>query len=163
MKKILGYLVLSLGLLLGLNAATSNTVQADTVSPLPNDTYDFAVTTTSNLLDGYGNQLPTTVQAGTDWKVFGEFNHSDDTFFRVAPEAFINAKNGYLYQPMSQNVRVYDNEIARLYTNKGELLGQRALGKGTLWYSDRMIIVDKMTYYRVSTSEWASIGNVVPE
>jgi len=81
----------------------------------------------------------------------------------VSPNGFVNENSGYLYQPKSQNVRVSSRIMARLYTSKGELLGERALGKGTLWYSDRTIVVDKVSYYRVSTDEWAMIGAVNPE
>lgn len=159
MKKVLNYLILSLGLLLGLTIASTTTVQADQTTAFPAGS-SFAVTSDANLFDGNGNQLPTSVKAGTNWAVNGEFYHGDDTFYRIATNTMINANNGYLYRSQIQDLKVISQTPARLYTYKGELVKNRALAAGSVWYSDRAISQDHMTYYRVATNEFVLLSDV---
>ncbi|WP_334351805.1 hypothetical protein [Companilactobacillus sp. HBUAS56257] len=46
------------------------------------------------------------------------------------------------------------NSISKLYTEKGDLITNRALAPGTNWLVDRVFYHDGETYYRVATNEF---------
>ncbi|MQS52799.1 SLAP domain-containing protein [Companilactobacillus mishanensis] len=52
------------------------------------------------------------------------------------------------------------NSTAPLYSENGAKLGSRALGANSDWATDKKLSLSGQTYYRVSTSEWASAGDV---
>ncbi|MQS89948.1 SLAP domain-containing protein [Companilactobacillus mishanensis] len=52
------------------------------------------------------------------------------------------------------------SSTAPLYSESGAKLGSRALGANSDWATDKKLSLDGQTYYRVSTSEWASARDV---
>lgn len=49
-----------------------------------------------------------------------------------------------------------------LYNNQGQLIknSNRALAPGSTWRTDRVITVDHISYYRVSTNEFAVLSDI---
>lgn len=59
-----------------------------------------------------------------------------------------------------QTITTPDVAFVRLYAlndsyTSTSLLGSRALGGKTAWYSDKKVTISGTTYYRVATNEWA--------
>lgn len=49
-----------------------------------------------------------------------------------------------------------------LYNSKGELLPDYALTKNSDWQSDKQLVLNGVTYYRVSTNAWVKASDVYP-
>lgn len=49
-----------------------------------------------------------------------------------------------------------------LYNSKGELLSDYALAKNSDWQSDKQLVLNGVTYYRVSTDAWVKASDVYP-
>lgn len=159
MKRIMTYLAVFVGLLFGaLTLTNTTTVKAD--SPLPAGRYNFAVTNKAQTTDMQGNVTSTVLDAGSVWKINSEYYHGNQTVYQIAPDIFVNQNDGYMYMPRVTNVTVFSKNVAPLYDHNGKLITDRALAPKTVWYSDRTILVDKITYYRVATNEFVSIGDV---
>ncbi|MFC6175453.1 hypothetical protein ACFQAV_01300 [Companilactobacillus huachuanensis] len=159
MKKIMMYLSLLISLLFGtLTLANTTTTKAD--STLPSGRYDFAVTQRSQTTDMQGRVTPIVLDAGTVWKVNSEFYHGNQTYFQLAPNVLVNQNDGYMYLPEVGDLTVIRKTAAPLYDHNGKLITDRALAPGSVWYSDRAIFVDHMSFYRVATNEFVSIADV---
>ena len=161
MKKNLRKFVLIATLVLGIQGfAGATNVKAASSSPLPNDKYCFAVTKDATTTDTNGNITSTALKAGTDWKVSNEFYHENQINYQIASNVFVNQDFGYLYLPMVQTVTTA-NHTAHLYDHNGNEIKNRALAANSIWYSDRSILVDKITYYRVATDEFVALGDLI--
>ena len=159
MKKITTFLVAFAGLLFGaLSLANTTTVKAD--SPLPAGRYSFAVTNKAQTTDMQGNVTSTVLDAGSVWKINSEYYHGEQTFYQIAPDIFVNQNDGYMYMPRVTNVTVFSKNVAPLYDHNGKLITDRELAPGSVWYSDRAIFVDHMSFNRVATNEFVSIADV---
>lgn len=159
MKKVMTYLFVSTGLLMGLSTlASATTVKAD--STLPSGRYAFAVTRTTETTDQKGNLTSTVLPKGSSWLINTEYDKGDQTFFQLAPNIVVNLYAGYVYTPKVQDVKVVSKGPASLYDHNGQLITDRALAPGSEWYSDRVIFLDRETYYRVATDEFVSLSNV---
>ncbi len=49
---------------------------------------------------------------------------------------------------------------APLYSTEGKVVNDRALAKGSNWFTDKTLVLDGTTYYRVSTNEWVKASDV---
>ncbi|ALB29363.1 hypothetical protein [Companilactobacillus heilongjiangensis] len=160
MKKITTFLVAFAGLLFGaLSLANTTTVKAD--SPLPAGRYSFAVTNKAQTNDMQGNVTSTVLDAGSVWKINSEYTHGDQTFFELAPNILVNQSAGYMYLPSVGTLTISSKTAAPLYDHNGKLITDRALSPKSSWYTDRTIFRDKMTYYRVATDEFVSLGDAL--
>lgn len=161
MKKNIRKFLLITTLILGIQGfAEATNVKAASSSPLPNDKYCFAVTKDATTTDMNGNTTATTLKAGTDWKVSNEFYHQDQINYQIASNIFVNQNFGYLYLPMVQTITTA-NHTTHLYDHNGNEIKNRALAPNSSWYSDRSILVDKITYCRVATDEFVALGDLV--
>ena len=159
MKKITTFLVAFAGLLFGaLSLADTTTVKAD--SPLPAGRYSFAVTNEAQTTDMQGNVTSTVLDAGSVWKINSEYYHGEQTFYQIAPDIFVNQNDGYMYLPEVGDLTVIRKTPAPLYDHNGKLITDRELAPGSVWYSDRAIFVDHMSFNRVATNEFVSIADV---
>lgn len=97
---------------------------------------------------------------GTDW--FSDEVTSVDglEYYRVATNEWIRANDVYVYIPSNRIVTIKNDRSARLKDAQDDLIGNRALGNGTSWKSDRVTKFDNKTYYRVATNEFASIDDI---
>ena len=150
MKKAISKLFLSAIVLLGVFSTTAIPVKAATQ-------YNFAVTSSAKVIDNKGDQVGV-LPIGSTWKASGVMtgtNDNPDYLYTVAPNQFVSAKDGYLYLPQNQVVKTSSTQMVHLYDHTGKEIGNRALGPNTLWRSDRIMFMNKMTYYRVATDEFA--------
>jgi len=159
MKKFVAYLSVTVSLLFGA-LALENTTTAKADSTLPSSRYDFAVTQKAQTTDMQGHVTPVILDTGTVWKVNSEFYHGNQTYFQLAPNVLVNQNDGYMYLPEVGDLTVIRKTPAPLYDHNGKLITDRELAPGSVWYSDRAIFVDHMSFNRVATNEFVSIADV---
>lgn len=115
-----------------------------------------------------GQMQSRALAGGTAWATHDQIVFKDNAgnvkgvYFRVSTTEYINAADVYFYIPRVQNIRVNSQLPARLVDSDGNAIGSRALGAGTVWYSDQIIKVHGVVRYRVATNEFASVGDVEP-
>lgn len=51
--------------------------------------------------------------------------------------------------------------ITKLYTQNGEVVANRGLGKNSSWLTDKMVTVDGVKMYRVATNEWIRATDIL--
>jgi len=130
---------------------------------LNNGNYGVTVTASSaQLYDINGNKISASLNEGTSWKTDNERYIGNEVYYRVSSNAYVDSSDVYFYQPTDQVVYVNGSKPVSLYDNSGQLIknSSRALAPGSYWRTDRMITVDHITYFRVSTNEFVSFGDV---
>lgn len=169
MKKILVKLVLMSTLILGSFSMFATNVKAD--STAKNFDYDFAITNSTQLVNYSGNPLGVALSKGSTWKVAGIVpGYNDDNYnyfqnneiIQISSNGYVNARNGYLYRPLSAVLTTIDinGKPVYLINHKGQTISNRGLAANTKWYSDREMKYGKVTYYRVATDEFVSVSDV---
>lgn len=129
------------------------------------DLDDFGVTVTSSsaqLYDINGNKISASLNQGTSWKTDNERYIGDSVYYRVSTNGYVNSNDVYLYKPINEVIKAMGDKPVVLYNNQGQLIknSNRALAPGSTWRTDRVITVDHISYYRVSTNEFAVLSDI---
>jgi len=178
MKK---YLMSSIVILLALSTGVTTVQAAETVtnnngdytitnedgSTITNtqDLDDFGVTVISSSAQLYninGEKISASLDSGTSWKTDNERYIGNEVYYRVSSNGYVNSSDVYLYKPINDVIKILGDKPVVLYNNQGQLIknSNRALAPGSSWRTDRVITVDHVSYYRVSTNEFASLSDV---
>ncbi|MGQ2375512.1 KxYKxGKxW signal peptide domain-containing protein [Companilactobacillus zhachilii] len=96
----------------------------------------------------------------SDWFTDESMRLNKDKFYRVATNQWAKADDVYLYYPNESKVRVNSGSIARLVTDEGKAVTDRALQPLSNWYTDKYIYINDVKYYRVATNEFVSANDV---
>ncbi|MBL3531352.1 BspA family leucine-rich repeat surface protein [Companilactobacillus zhachilii] len=96
----------------------------------------------------------------SDWFTDELMQLNKDKFYRVATNQWAKADDVYLYYPNESKVRVNSGSIARLVTDEGKAVTDRALQPLSNWYTDKYIYINDVKYYRVATNEFVSANDV---
>ncbi|HIY93913.1 MucBP domain-containing protein [Companilactobacillus sp. HBUAS56275] len=101
---------------------------------------------------------------GTAWKTAASVKGVDgETYLLVGGNEYANVKDMALQNETSSQGLLgvvhtrTDKKITRLYgdpTQGAKLITNRALGRDTYWKTDKKVVVNGETYYRVATNEW---------
>lgn len=101
---------------------------------------------------------------GTAWKTAASVTGVDgETYLLVGGNEYANVKDMALQNETSSQGLLgvvhtrTDKKITRLYgdpTQGAKLITNRALGRDTYWKTDKKVVVNGETYYRVATNEW---------
>ncbi|KRK64055.1 hypothetical protein FC72_GL000724 [Companilactobacillus tucceti DSM 20183] len=129
------------------------------------DLDNFGVTVTSSsaqLYDINGNKISASLNQGTSWKTDNERYIGDSVYYRVSTNGYVNSSDVYLYKPINEVIKAMGDKPVVLYNNQGQLIknSNRALAPGSTWRTDRVITVDHISYYRVSTNEFAVLSDI---
>lgn len=129
------------------------------------DLDNFGVTVTSSsaqLYDINGNKISASLNQGTSWKTDNERYIGDSVYYRVSSNGYVNSSDVYLYKPINEVIKAMGDKPVVLYNNQGQLIknSNRALAPGSTWRTDRVITVDHISYYRVSTNEFAVLSDI---
>lgn len=129
------------------------------------DLDNFGVTVTSSsaqLYDINGNKISASLNKGTSWKTDNERYIGDSVYYRVSTNGYVNSSDVYLYKPINEVIKAMGDKPVVLYNNQGQLIknSNRALAPGSTWRTDRVITVDHISYYRVSTNEFAVLSDI---
>lgn len=81
-----------------------------------------------------------------------------EDYYRVATNEYIKATSAYKYLPISSVIKT--SKVTAVYNSKGQLIIDRALGKDTPWYTDKMATIRGKKMYRVATDEWVKANEV---
>lgn len=96
----------------------------------------------------------------SDWFTDESMQLNKDKFYRVATNQWAKVDDVYLYYPNESKVRVNSGSIARLVTDEGKAVTDRALQPLSNWYTDKYIYINDVKYYRVATNEFVSANDV---
>ncbi|WP_125566103.1 MucBP domain-containing protein [Companilactobacillus insicii] len=108
------------------------------------------------------------LQNGTDWKTAKAVKGVDgETYLLVGGNEYANAKEMDLADETSKQsltgvVHVGNVQYAQLYSDPlsgAKLITNRALSGNSDWKTDTKVVVNGITYYRVSTNEWVKGSN----
>ncbi|MFC6322934.1 SLAP domain-containing protein [Companilactobacillus baiquanensis] len=129
------------------------------------DLDNFGVTVTSNsaqLYDINGNEISASLNEGTSWQTDNERYIDGTVYYRVSTDGYVNSSDVYLYKPINEVIQAVGDKPVVLYNNQGQLIknSNRALAPGSTWRTDRIITVDHISYYRVSTNEFAVLSDI---
>lgn len=129
------------------------------------DLDNFGVTVISSsaqLYDINGNKISASLNQGTSWKTDNERYIGDSVYYRVSTNGYVNSNDVYLYKPINEVIKAMGDKPVVLYNNQGQLIknSNRALAPGSTWRTDRVITVDHISYYRVSTNEFAVLSDI---
>jgi len=81
-------------------------------------------------------------------------------YYRVATDRYVKADQSYVYQATNSDIKTHTDSPKRLYTAKGVLVMDRELSANSEWFTDRIIDIDGVQYYRVSTNEFIKADDV---
>ncbi|WP_125590108.1 SLAP domain-containing protein [Companilactobacillus jidongensis] len=112
------------------------------------------------------------LMANTDWAVDKKMVLSGTTYYRVATNEWVKVTDGTEVTEITKDslikVDIFNKTITtsgnspkRLYTAKGQLIGNRALAPNTPWFSDTALTTNGQTLYRVATNEWVNANDLV--
>ncbi|WP_225420958.1 SLAP domain-containing protein [Companilactobacillus keshanensis] len=173
MSSIVVLLALSTGVTIvqAADMATSNnsdyTITNEDGSTTTNtqDLDNFGVTVISNSAQLYninGEKISASLNNGTSWKTDNERYIGNEVYYRVSSNGYVNSSDVYLYKPINDVIKAMGDKPVVLYNNQGQLIknSNRALAPGSTWRTDRIITVDHVSYYRVSTNEFAVLSDV---
>lgn len=138
------------------NGSITNTLDLD----------NFGVTVISNsaqLYDINGNKISASLNEGTSWQTDNERYIGNEVSYRVSTDGYVNSSDVYLYKPIDEVIQAMGDKPVVLYNNQGQLIknSSRALAPGSTWRTDRIITVDHISYYRVSTNEFAVLSDIL--
>lgn len=81
-------------------------------------------------------------------------------YYRVATNQWVKASDVYLYYRKASKVRVNSDILAKLVTDEGKTVTDRALQESSNWYTDEYTYINDVKYYRVATNEFVSANQV---
>lgn len=82
------------------------------------------------------------------------------TYYRVATDQWVNAKDVYVYKAHNIKVMVYHDKFGQLVSASGKVISDRELSPVSAWFSDRFTEINGRKYYRVATNEFVSVDQV---
>lgn len=117
------------------------------------------------LYDANGNPLGRTLPVGSDWKTDYESNTAKGTLYRVATGEYVSGSDVRVYQnsfsrAISETITTKAGAPTPLYNGNGQLIGTRALGPNTKWYTDEFSNIGHVGYYRVASNEYVIAADV---
>lgn len=110
--------------------------------------------------DDSGNATDKTISANSDWYTDQKKVLNGETFYRIAPNQWINENSVYNYDAKTVFIQTYADSPKKLVSSRNQLSTNRELAPNSAWYSDRNINLNGQKNYRVATDEWANTDDV---
>lgn len=113
------------------------------------------------IYDVEGHPIGRTLPEGSDWRVDYENTIPSGTYYRVASGEFVKATEVRVYQdtivyPEHEVITTRPGAPKTLYDGNGQVIGSRALGPNTKWFTDQFADIGHAGFYRVATDEYVS-------
>ncbi|WP_057881406.1 SLAP domain-containing protein [Companilactobacillus kimchiensis] len=102
--------------------------------------------------------LDKTLNSGTDWFSDQEITIANEKYYQINATQWIKANQIYRYEAVKQNISI--KAISSLYTAEGKLVTDHQLSADTVWFTDQIIYINGIKYYRVSTNEFVKASDV---
>lgn len=98
--------------------------------------------------------------SGSNWYTDELMQLNGVKYYRVATNQWVKASDVYLYYRKASKVRVNSDILAKLVTDEGKTVTDRALQESSNWYTDEYTYINDVKYYRVATNEFVSANQV---
>ncbi|APU72149.1 SLAP domain-containing protein [Companilactobacillus crustorum] len=98
---------------------------------------------------------------GTDWYSDQELVKDGKTYYRVATNEWVSAKDVYAYEVHTGVIKTKSGEFKTLVNSEGTSVANRGLAGNSLWQNDRIVKINGKTYYRVATNEFILASDVI--
>lgn len=136
---------------------------------------NYSVLTNFKKVDGYittfsknsslpvfNSKLETIYTIGNfyDYRVIGSAFNNNVRYLQIAEDAWIEAVNVFECQPIDIKIKTNANLSAPLYDCLGQVISRRTLEANTVWFTDRVIYHNGMSYYRVTETYWLKGSDV---
>jgi len=89
----------------------------------------------------------------TNWQSDQKIIIGDDTYYRVATNEWVKANKVYPYHENTMDIRTYDGSDKELFKAEDDLIKSRDVAADSSWFSDRIVELNGVKYYRVATNE----------
>ncbi|KRN98313.1 BspA family leucine-rich repeat surface protein [Companilactobacillus kimchiensis] len=113
--------------------------------------------TDDNLMKLLDNQE---LSHGTDWFTNEQMTINNESYFQVATDEWVKSGQVYPYTAISENIQTNSDSAKRLYTAEGKLVMERELAPNSVWFTDQLVTINNVKYYRVSTNEFVKASDV---
>jgi len=89
----------------------------------------------------------------TNWQSDQKITLGIDTYYRVATNEWVKANKVYPYHENTMDIRTYDGSDKELFKAEDDLIKSRDVAADSSWFSDRIVDLNGVKYYRVATNE----------
>lgn len=104
-----------------------------------------------------GNRL---LSENSDWQVDRKTVINGETYFRVSTDEWVKAGDVFELKYQAQIVRTKASGLANLINSKGQSASNRSLAPHSLWFSDKVAVINGQQHFRISTDEWISASDI---
>ncbi|WP_164507145.1 hypothetical protein [Companilactobacillus furfuricola] len=142
-------------------------LQQGTASLLTNYTIVHGHVTTyseKHAIAVYDSQLHNIYTVGNnyDCKVIGSGFYDNVRFLQIAQDAWIKATDVFEYQPIDIKIKATSDRAIPIYDCRGRVISRNKLEPNSAWYTDRVVYVANVPYFRVTDVYWLC-GNDILE
>lgn len=137
----------------------TSSLQKGTASLLTNYTIvNGHVTTYSehHAIGVYDSQLHNIYTVGNnyDCKVIGSGFYNNVRFLQIAQDAWIKAIDVFEYQPIDIKIKANSEYAIPIYDCRGRVISRNKLEPNSVWFTDRVVYVGNLAYFRVTDVYW---------
>jgi len=94
------------------------------------------------------------------WNSDAKITVNGINYYRIAANQWAQANQVYLYNPINERIRTYDDSAKLLYQAENKLISNRELSVNSAWITDRETEINGQQYYRVATNEFVNAHDV---
>lgn len=112
----------------------------------------------------YDSQLHNIYTVGNnyDCKVVGSGFYHNVRFLQIAQDAWIKATDVFEYQPIDIKIKATSDRAIPIYDCRGRVISRNKLEPNSAWFTDRVVYVANVPYFRVTDVYWLC-GNDISE
>jgi len=122
-----------------------------------------------------GGKATRALVAGTDWQTNNQMTLDGVKYYQVSTTEWVkdsdvtvkstdnntNTDNTDVQKADRTTVTTKNIAITNLYTQDGDVVASRGLGKNSSWRTDKMVTTNGVKMYRVATNEWIKASDIL--
>ena len=149
---------------------------ADGITPFKSVVTTNSDTAFTQLYTVKGGKATRALVAGTDWQTNNQMTLDGVKYYQVSTTEWVKADDVAIKSTDNDNTNTDNTDVQKadrtkvttkniaitnLYTQDGDVVASRGLGRNSSWLTDKMVTTNGVKMYRVATNEWIRASDIL--